>query len=72
MTVYAWAGGMPWEEVVEISEGAEGDLVMLMLRTADHLRNVMSLAKTFPEAAETASKAIELLMKAPVWMEIDA
>ena len=71
MTVHAWAVGMPWEEVVEISEGAEGDLVMLMLRTADHLRHVMSLAKTFPEAAETASKAIELIMKAPVWMEIE-
>ena len=71
MTVYAWAGGMPWEEVVELSEGAEGDLVMLMLRTADHLRHVMSLAKTFPDAAETASKAIELILKAPVWMEIE-
>jgi hypothetical protein len=45
---------------------------MLMLRTADHLRHVMSLAKTFPDAAETASKAIELILKAPVWMEIDA
>jgi len=72
MTVHAWAIGMPWEEVVELSEGAEGDLVMLMLRTADHLRHVMSLAKTFPEAAETASKANELILKAPVWMEIDA
>jgi hypothetical protein len=63
---------MPWEEVVELSEGAEGDLVMLMLRTADHLRHIMSLIKTFPEAAEIAGLAIELILKAPVWMEIDA
>ena len=25
----------------------------------------------FPEAAETASQAIELILKAPVWMEIE-
>ena len=71
MAVYAWAGGMPWEDVVEISDTAEGDMVMLMLRTADHLRHVISLAKTFPEAAETAWKAVELILKAPVWMDID-
>jgi hypothetical protein len=31
----------------------------------------MSLSKTFPDAAETASKANELILKAPVWMEIE-
>lgn len=71
MAVFAWAGGMSWEEVVEISDSAEGDLVMLMLRTADHLRHVIGLSRTFPEAAETARQAVELILKAPVWMDID-
>jgi superfamily II RNA helicase len=71
MAVYAWAGGMPWEDVVEISESAEGDLVMLMLRTADHLRHVIGLSRTFPEAAETARQAVELILKAPVLMDLD-
>ena len=70
LSVYAWASGQSWEYVVELSGSAEGDLVMLMLRTADHLRHVNSLTKTFPVAAETASQAIELILKEPVLMEI--
>lgn len=71
MAVYAWANDESWEDVVGIFEGAEGDLVMLILRTADHLRHINNLAKTFPEAARTASIAIEQIMKEPVLMEIE-
>ncbi len=70
MAVYAWANDEPWEDVVELFEGAEGDLVMLILRTADHLRHINNLARTFPEAARTANLAIEQIMKEPVFMEI--
>lgn len=71
VAVHAWAGGTPWEEVVELFESAEGDLVMLILRTADHLRHVMSLSKTFPEAAETASRSLEMILQPPVWMDLE-
>ena len=69
VTIYAWATGQPWEKVVSVSEIAEGDLAMLILRTADNLRHIMALKQFFPEAAETASKAIRLIVKEPVVSE---
>lgn len=45
---------------------AEGNLAMLILRTADNLRHIRGLYEVFPEAAETAGKAIELIMRDPV------
>ncbi|MGD9974712.1 MAG: DEAD/DEAH box helicase [Desulfatirhabdiaceae bacterium] len=68
--VYAWASGMAWEDVVTLSESAEGDLVMLMLRTADNLRHVHALGRSFPDAAKTAMDAIDLLYREPVMLEI--
>jgi len=66
LTVYAWAAGDPWEQVTRISEMEEGNLAMLILRTADNLRHVRSLARVFPEASATAVEAIELLLRDPV------
>jgi superfamily II RNA helicase len=66
VTIYAWATGRPWEKVVSVSEIAEGDLTMLILRTADNLRHIRALKQVFPEAAETAKKSIELIVKEPV------
>ncbi len=67
--VYAWALGWPWEDVVRISEMAEGDLAMLILRTADNLRHVRALSEAFPEAAQTAGEAIDRILRDPVLME---
>ncbi|MDD3950868.1 MAG: DEAD/DEAH box helicase [Desulfobacterales bacterium] len=67
--VYAWAFGWPWEDVVRISEMAEGDLAMLILRTADNLRHVRALSEAFPEAAQTAGEAIDRILRDPVLME---
>ncbi|MCP3952800.1 MAG: DEAD/DEAH box helicase, partial [Desulfobacterales bacterium] len=64
--LHAWARGFPWEFVMELSGLEEGNLVMLMLRTADNLRHIRSLKDIFPEAAATAGAAIELLLKDPV------
>ena len=64
--VYAWASGNDWDTVIQISEIQEGDLAMLMFRTADNLRHIRALADTFPGAAESASKAIALILKDPV------
>lgn len=66
VTIYAWATGRPWEKVVSVSEIAEGDLAMLILRTADNLRHIRALEQFFPEAAETARKSIRLIVKEPV------
>jgi hypothetical protein len=39
---------------------------MLILRTADNLRHIRSLAEVFPEASLTAAKAIDLILRDPV------
>ena len=66
VTLYLWAAGQSWENVLEFSLLAEGDLAMLILRTADHLRHISALHSVFPEAAATATQATELILKDPV------
>ena len=66
LTLYLWARGAPWEKVLEVSGMAEGDQAMLILRTADNLRHIRNIGHVFPEAAETAITAIELILRDPV------
>ncbi|MFO7557122.1 MAG: DEAD/DEAH box helicase [Desulfobacterales bacterium] len=66
--LYAWASGLPWEQALTIAKMEEGDLSMLILRTADNLRHIRSLKDVFPEAASTAGEAIDLIMRNPVVM----
>jgi hypothetical protein len=49
----------------------EGDLAMLILRTADNLRHIRTLKNVFPEAASTAATAIDLIMRYPVVMDYE-
>ena len=70
VAIYTWAMGEPWEKVQALAEVEEGDLVMLILRTADNLRQIRSLRKVFPDAAETADRAIELILREPVVYEL--
>jgi superfamily II RNA helicase len=65
-TVYAWARGEDWSDVQRRSGMAEGDLVMLILRTADNLRHIRALSDPFPETAAAAGQAVDLLMREPV------
>jgi superfamily II RNA helicase len=65
-TVCAWAQGQPWEKVLAIAEIEEGNLAMLILRTADNLRHIRNLKDVFPEAAATAAQCIELILREPV------
>ena len=65
-TVCAWAQGQPWEKALRIAEIEEGNLAMLILRTADNLRHIRNLKDVFPEAAATATKCIELILREPV------
>ena len=64
--VYDWADGGSWDRVCRIAEMEEGNLAMLILRTADNLRHIRSLKKVFPQAAETAAIAIERILREPV------
>jgi len=68
-TVYAWANGQPWERVLEIAGTAEGDLAMLVLRTADNLRQIAALTKVYPAIAQSALDAIAIILREPVLMD---
>ncbi len=70
-TLYAWATGLPWEKVLSIAKMEEGDLAMLILRTADNLRHIRALKDVFPEAASAAATAIDLIMRYPVVMDYE-
>jgi superfamily II RNA helicase len=67
-TVYAWATGQPWESVLSLAEVEEGTLARIILRTADNLRHIIALKPVFPEAAETAAVANDLILRDPVQM----
>ena len=64
--VYSWCQLVPFEKVVPLYGGAEGDLAQLIYRTADNLRQIISLRDTHPNLAETAQQAVELLLRPPV------
>jgi len=66
VAVNAWAREQPWESVRNIAEMEEGDLVSLILRTADNLRHIRNLKDVFPEAAATAARSIDLIVREPV------
>jgi hypothetical protein len=52
--------------VVSLAEIEEGNLAMLILRTADNLRHIRSLRGVFPTAADAAGRAIDLILRDPV------
>jgi ATP-dependent RNA helicase HelY len=68
--VFNWAAGKSWEEAVQAGQMAEGDLAMLVLRTADNLRHVAALKDVFPQIAATAWIAIEKILRDPVITEL--
>jgi len=68
-TIYAWANGQPWEKVLEIAGMAEGDLAMLVSRTADNLRQIASLTKVYPAIAQSAVEGIAIIFREPVFMD---
>ena len=65
-TIFRWASGESWEDVIKTSNLVEGDLARLILRTADNLRHLKNLKNRFPDTSETAINAIDLIMKEPV------
>jgi ATP-dependent RNA helicase HelY len=67
--LYLWAGGMSWEDLLETASVDEGDMASLIMRTADHLRQVTGLKETHPELASQAEAAVAVIMREPVYIE---
>lgn len=65
-TIHAWAKGIEWERVLKIADMTEGDLAMLISRTADNLRHIASLTDVYPVVARTSNQAISLIFREPV------
>jgi ATP-dependent RNA helicase HelY len=61
-----WTAGMPWDELVDRTGAEEGDLVRLLSRTAEALKQLAHLRTTNPGAAATASAASDAILREPV------
>ncbi|KPA12128.1 RNA helicase of the superfamily II [Candidatus Magnetomorum sp. HK-1] len=69
LTIYNWARGYEWQDVVKLSGLAEGDLAMMIIRTADNLRHTATLSEFFPDVAETSRLSISSILREPVIMD---
>jgi superfamily II RNA helicase len=67
--LFQWANGLSWETLLQRIPVDEGDMASLIMRTADHLRQVGSLSETHPRLASSAEEAIELILREPVYLE---
>ena len=61
-----WTAGMSWDELVDRTKAEEGDLVRLLSRTGEALRQLADLRKTNPAAAAIAHEASEAILREPV------
>jgi superfamily II RNA helicase len=64
--IYFWIQGGSWDQLVDISGLDEGDLAMLIYRTADSLRQLEGLSHTHRRLAASATEAIKRLLREPV------
>ncbi|MBX7218910.1 MAG: hypothetical protein K1Y36_03115 [Blastocatellia bacterium] len=65
--LWAWADGkLEWPGLLDRTDASEGDIVRLILRTADLLSQLTGLSDTHPEVAARAREAMRLIRRAPV------
>ena len=67
VALYLWARGTAWYELLQMVEMEDGDLAMLILRTADHLRQVRNLEASHPPMAQKAHSVLPKIIREPVW-----
>jgi len=67
--LFMWAKGCSWEEVTSALPVDEGDMTSLIVRTADHLRQMSNLAESHPSIAATAEKAVSLVLREPALID---
>lgn len=61
-----WTAGMEWDELVDRTRAEEGDLVRLLSRTGEALRQLANLRDSNPAAAAIALTASEAILREPV------
>jgi superfamily II RNA helicase len=66
VALFLWARGASWEHLLKCVPIGEGDMASMIVRTADHLRQVANLKETHPGLAVVAKKAIGLILREPV------
>jgi ATP-dependent RNA helicase HelY len=67
--LFLWARGVPWEDLLSLVGVDEGDMASLIMRTADHLRQVTNLKDSHPALASRAEEAIGLILQEPVFLD---
>ena len=68
VALHMWTKSISWDELLSIVPIDEGDMASLIMRTADHLRQVAGLADTHPDLAKCAREAIQLILREPVYL----
>ena len=61
-----WTAGMVWDELVDRTKAEEGDLVRLLSRTGEALRQLANLRDSNPAAAAIAHTAADAILREPV------
>lgn len=61
-----WTAGMEWDELVDRTKAEEGDLVRLLSRTGEALRQLSNLRDSNPQIASIAHAAAEEMLREPV------
>ena len=69
VVIYEWAEGGDWNRIIRKVGIADGDMAMLIMRTADNLRQIASLWETHTETSALAAKAREAILREPVVFE---
>jgi len=64
--LFLWAKGTKWERLLHRVPIGEGDIASMIVRSADHLRQVVNLRESHPGLAIVAERAIELILREPV------
>lgn len=61
-----WAKGLSWDEFTARTKAEEGDLVRLLSRTGEALRQIAGLTTTNPKASAVAREASETVLREPI------
>jgi superfamily II RNA helicase len=61
-----WTQGMSWDELVDRTHAEEGDLVRLLSRTAEALKQIAHLRSSNAKAAAIAAAASDAILREPV------
>lgn len=61
-----WADGADWHDLVYRTKAEEGDLVRLLSRTGEALKQISQLRESHPKAAQMARETANILLREPI------